>query len=150
MGRAWPRTKEYVYGCQAIQRGIKRSGFMINHEKSIEGQLLGFIIDLKEGTFKVPNHRVENLKILSDKVTEKKCYTTAREVAKVTGSIISMSLALGPVARLWTRALYRNSSSVTTWDRKIILSIEGQKGINFGPKNLTVAMVSQSGKEHQK
>ena len=121
---------------EAIRRGIKRSVFIINHEKSIwlprqEGQLLGFIIDLKEGTFKVPNHRVENLKILLDKVTEKKCYTTAREVAKVTGSIISVSLALGPVARLWTRALYRNSSSATTWDRKIILSIEGQKGIEF-------------------
>ena len=109
---------------------------MINHEKSIwlprqEGELLGFIIDLKEGTFRVPNHRVKNLKMLLDKVTEKKFYTTAREVAKVTGSIISMSLALGPVARLWTRALYRNSSSATTWDRKIILSIEGQKEIKF-------------------
>ena len=121
---------------EAIQRDIKRSGFMINHEKSIwlprqEGELLGFIIDLKEGTFRVPNHRVKNLKILLDKVTEKKIYTTAREVAKVTGSIISMSLALGAVARLWTRALYRNSSSATTWDRKIILSIEGQKEIEF-------------------
>ena len=42
-----------------------------------------------------------------------------------------MSLALGPVARLSTRALYRNSSSATTWERKIILSIEGQKEIKF-------------------
>ena len=105
---------------EAIQGDIKRSGFMINHEKSIwlprqEGELLGFIIDLKEGAFRVPNHhRVENLKFLSDKVTEKRFCTTAREVAKVTGSIISMSLALGPVARLWTIALYRNSSSATT------------------------------------
>ena len=80
---------------------------------------------------RVPNRTVENLKFLSDKVTEKKFCTTGREVAKVTGSIISMSLALGLVPRLWTRALYRNSSSATTWDRKIILSIEGQKEIKF-------------------
>ena len=114
---------------------------MINHEKSIwlsrqEGELLRFISYLKEGTFRVPNHRVGNLKILLDKVTEKKFYTTAREVAKVTGSIISVSLALGPVARLWTRALYRNSSSATIWDRKIILSIEGKKEIKFWAKEL--------------
>ena len=62
---------------ETIQEDIKRSGFMINHEKSIwlprqEGKLLGFIIDLKEGMFRVPNRRVENLKFLSDKVTEKK------------------------------------------------------------------------------
>ena len=34
---------------------------MISHEKSIwlsrqEGELLGFITDLKEGAFRVPNH----------------------------------------------------------------------------------------------
>ena len=117
---------------EAIQRDIKRSGFTINHEKSIslprqKGELSGFIIDLKEGMFRVPNHRVGNLKILLDKVTEKKFHITAREVAKVTGSIISMSLALGPVARLWTRALYRNSSSATTWDRKIICQLRVKK-----------------------
>ena len=92
---------------------------------------MGFIIDLKERAFRVPNCRVENLKFLSDKVIEKKLCATARDIAKVTGSIISMSLVLGPVARLWTRALNRDSSSATTWDRKIILSIEGQKEIKF-------------------
>ena len=75
---------------ETIQGDMKRSGFMINHEKSIwlprqERELLGFMIDLKEGAFRVPNHRVENLKFLLDKITEKKFCTTARDVAKVTG-----------------------------------------------------------------
>ena len=112
---------------ETIQGDTKISGFMINPEKSIwlprqEGELLGFIIDLKEGAFRVPNPRVENRKFLSDKVTGKTFCTIAREVAKVTRSIISMSLVLGPVAQLWTRALFRDSSSATTWDSKIILS----------------------------
>ena len=96
-----------------------------------EGELLGFTIDLREGAFRVPNRRVENLKLLLDKVSEKKLCTTASEVAKVTGSTTSMSLSLCPVSRLWTRALYRASPSATTWDRKIILSIAGQKEIKF-------------------
>ena len=85
---------------ETIQGDIKRSGIMINHEKSTwlprqEGELLGFIIYLKEGAFRVPNRRVENRKFLSDKVTERRFCTTAREVAKVTGSIIAVNLALG-------------------------------------------------------
>ena len=37
-----------------------------------EGELLGFIIDLREGEFRVPNRRVENLKLLLDKVSKQK------------------------------------------------------------------------------
>ena len=63
-------AKDYqvcLWTSEAIQGDIKRSGSMINHERSIwlprqEGELLGFIIDLKEGAFRVPNCRVENLK----------------------------------------------------------------------------------------
>ena len=88
---------------EAVQEDIKRSGFTISHEKPIwlprqERELLGFIINLKEGAFRIPNSRVANLKFLLDKDFEKKFCTAAREVAKVTGSIISMSLAPGPVA----------------------------------------------------
>ena len=96
-----------------------------------EGELLGFTIDLREGAFRVPNRRVENLKLLLYRVSEKKFCTTASEVAKVTGSITSMSLSLCTVAQLWTRALYRDSPSATTWYRKIILSIAGQKEIKL-------------------
>ena len=57
--------------------------------------------------------------------------STAREVSRITGSIVSMSLALGPVTRLWTRALYRNVSTANTWDRKLMLSDEAVKEIEF-------------------
>ena len=39
----------------------------------------------------------------------------ARLLASVTGQIISMSLALGPVARLRTRALYRGDVGQTSF-----------------------------------
>ena len=69
-------AKDYQVGLQmseTVQENTKRSRFMINHEKSIwlprqEGELSGFIIDLKEGAFRVPNRRVGNLKFLLDKV----------------------------------------------------------------------------------
>ena len=63
-------------------------------------------MDLSEGKFWVNEKRVRKLKehIAFLKARPK---PTAREIATLTGYLVSMSLAFGPVVRLWTRALYR-------------------------------------------
>lgn len=42
-----------------------------------------------------------------------------------------MGLALGPIARLWTRGLYRNLISTTSWGKTVHLDEEGIKEIKF-------------------
>ena len=51
--------------------------------------------------------------------------SSARDIAQVTGTIVSMGLALGPVARLWTRGLYRFIMQASTWGG-------GRKELNEG------------------
>ena len=55
---------------------------------------------------------------------------TARLVARIVGTIVSMGLALGPVARMRTRMLYMDISKASFWDQKIKLS-EGAKEESF-------------------
>ena len=47
----------------------------------------------------------------------------AQLLASVVGQIISMSLAIGPVARLRTRALYNVINSRTCWSEKLSVSL---------------------------
>ena len=94
-----------------VQQELSSStGFIVNEEKSqwepsqcIEW--LGFMIDLLQGQFYVPAHKVESLKSQLQMVLQMQT-VPARMLASVLGKIISMSLALGPVTRLMTRSLY--------------------------------------------
>ena len=45
-------------------------------------------------------------------------------VASLAGTIISMGLALGPVARMRTRSIYSVINKVSFWDQKVSLSAE--------------------------
>ena len=42
-------------------------------------------------------------------------------------TVVSMGLALGPVSRLWIRAMYRDISSADFWSQRITLSPKAQK-----------------------
>ena len=55
-------------------------------------ELLGFIVDLKAGTFHVPPRRVDALKQLLD-IIAKDFRLSARTLSRLTGSLVSMSLA---------------------------------------------------------
>ena len=58
-------------------------------------------------------------------------YTTARKLASISGTLISMGLALGPVARLWTGSIYHQINSHQSWDRKIMLTSESRHELEF-------------------
>ena len=88
----------------------------------LSGELLGFILDLKTGTFQVPPRRVESFRLVLDSIVSRRFVATARQLARFTGLLSSMGLALGPVVRLWTRGLYWDILSAASWDRPLRLS----------------------------
>ena len=93
-----------------VQSDLAKSGFGAHPTKSQwipkrEGEHLGFIVNLKDGVFQFQ---------LEDCWFYRKNYRdlhrggkpTARTLASLVGTIISMGLALGPVARMRTRSIY--------------------------------------------
>ena len=60
---------------------------------------------------------------------------SARDIAKVTGTIVSMGLALGPVARLWTRGLYRAIMQASSWGERNQLDEDAWREIVFWKSN---------------
>ena len=93
-----------------VRKSLKKVGLVENNKKSnwIPTQCLrwlGFVIDLEGGKVKVPTEKLEALQLQVKQVMLSKTLT-ARSVAKITGKVISMSIALGQVSRLMTRSLY--------------------------------------------
>jgi len=69
-------------------------------------ELLGFLVNLKADTctFHIPPCRVDALKQLLA-IFAKDFRVSTRTLSCLTGSLVSMSPAMGPVAHLWTRAM---------------------------------------------
>ena len=118
-----------------VQEDLSNSGFVCNMVKSqwLPGQVwehLGFVVNLKEGTFSVTEKRktklMSKLEFIS-KVTQ----PTARAIARLAGCIISMLLGVGPVARMRTRAMYSDIREASSWDQLIGLSSETSAEIEF-------------------
>ena len=55
----------------------------------------------------------------------------ARQLASVIGMIISMSLAVGPVARLMTRSLYALLNTRASWCEQLRIDSEARKELQF-------------------
>ena len=92
-------------------------------------------MNLQAGTFQVPQRRVDAFhKVLGD-VTAHKFVVSARTAAQFTGLLASMSLALGPVVRLWTRSLYRDILQAVSCDSPFQLSADAQSEVVFWEKN---------------
>ena len=99
------------------------------------GELLGFLVNLEEGVFQVPARRVQQLQDNLHRIASKGFFTTARSLARVAGLLVSMGLALGPVARLWTRGLYRDICNAERWDVHFAISEDAQQEILFWLEN---------------
>ena len=94
-----------------------------------KGEHLGYFVDLQSGVISVPAVRTQKLKerIVSLLDTG----ATARKAADVMDTVISMGLALEPVARLWTRSLYRQVKLRQSWNRTTELTPESMHELHF-------------------
>ena len=130
---------------ESVRTDVRSSSSVANEEKSVwmpsqHVALLGFIVDLKVGTFHVPPRRVDALKQLLDIIIAKDFCVSARTLSCVTGSLVAISLAMGPVVRLWTRAtgMYRDICSAPCWDQPICLPSDSHSEVLFGNRTLTI------------
>lgn len=94
-----------------VRKDIVLGWFVPSEEKSQWvppqiGELLSFTMDLRHRNFQVLERRVQALKQLIGTIIKKGFTVSARCLSRLTGSLVSMGLTLGPVVRLWTRSLY--------------------------------------------
>ena len=125
-------AKEVV---SAVEVSLGKAGWKINREKSCltstQGpKILGFVLDLVHGKKIVRERRVkvlkEQLALLLDESRP-----NAKECARLTGILISMHVALGPVARLRTRGLYSLILNRKTWYHRVEWPAEAKGEVEF-------------------
>ena len=93
------------------------------------GKWLGFELDTRQGLITVPPEKVAKLNQLLSQA-EKLDVWPAKLLASITGRIISMSLALGPVARLRTRSMYCLLNTRQAWSDNLVIN-DDVKGAPF-------------------
>ena len=77
-----------------IRTDVESSGFLWHPEKTVwepsqKGEVLGFIVDLESGYFQVPERRLQALQKRLHSVAQSP-KSSARDIAQVTGTIVSM------------------------------------------------------------
>ena len=126
----------------SIRADIENSGFVINEEKShwIPSQRalwLGFTVDSVTLKMYVPQNKVEQLITLSRALLNGQIEVSARKLAQFCGYIISMELAIGPLAQLMSRSSARLcADSAPFWDRVVNLDARVKAELHFWVENI--------------
>ena len=134
--------KEADLASQFVQDTLNKAGVVVNDKKSSWNPShcmtwLGFDVDLSHGCISVPEKRLSQLhKLLNDKGTEE--YLAAKQIASLVGKIISMSMALGPIARFMTRSLYALLESRDTWCDLLEVTPEARVEMEFWKISLSL------------
>ena len=129
--------------CEKMLRDVSAAGLTINHEKSNllptrQGSWLGFIIDTEKMMFFIPSEKIKAL-LTKIKSTLRFEYSTARNIAKIAGYIVSMSIAIGPLTRLFTKQMHVFIESRFSWDGLRIIPFEVKTELLFWQNNLKQA-----------
>lgn len=135
---------------RTTQEILQKSGFCTNDKSIWEPTQrltwLGIEVDLKAFRFFIPTERKQKtLKRIQSVLANKTC--SARELAKVVGSIISLKLPVGNIVCLFTRLCYRAINESPTWDHKLVLDEGSKHELKFWEQRLPVVeteRISQS------
>ena len=124
----------------AVCADLHRAGLVINIPKSqLEptqvGIWLGFMLDLHKGMFLVPQEKIERF---CQAIKDLPLYdrVSVRHLASIVGQIISMGLAVGPVARLRSRYTYDILNQRRSWFDRVRLSCEAREELDFWKNNI--------------
>ena len=127
---------------ELIKNDLVSAGFVINSEKSdfnpkTKGKWLGTIINTIEMTFTVPSEKIN--KLLADiKNILMQNVLTPKQLAKITGQLSSMHLAIGPLVRLFTRNMYHEIENRVSWYEPKIISKETKDELEFWLNNIYI------------
>ena len=114
---------------------LGKAGFVVNEAKLQWTPVkrlvwLGFEIDLELGKLVVPDSKLESTCDLLQSLVERPTVPTRKFVSAI-DKLISMSMALGPVARLMTRSLYAVLNARRSWFAQLQLSKEAKSELEF-------------------
>lgn len=100
---------------------------------------LGFIVDSSKMLFEVPMDKLKRLvALIKHLLNKKKKSASAREMAKVAGTLVSMARGLAP-ARIKTRALFRYINIVARdwhWNHPVQLTVETRRELQWWLANI--------------
>ncbi|KAL5506358.1 hypothetical protein EMCRGX_G007980 [Ephydatia muelleri] len=116
-----------------VRDTLRRVGWVCNEEKfgcQPTGSAGLGNLDLEKGSISVPEGKVRALQHRL-KVAAKKSSLVARDIASLIGRIVSMGLALGPVARFMTQALYALLETRLAWCDMLPITQEACEEITF-------------------
>ena len=116
-----------------VKNSLTRCDFVINSEKSVwqpqkEFIWLGIKINLITSHFTIPETGILSIMKYIQVTIKNLPYTTARNLSKLCGKIISTKFVLGNIAQLKTRNIYKIIQAELTWDKRIQLH-ENHKAI---------------------
>ena len=126
---------------------LKSAGLTVNVKKSSlepekEKEWIGFRINTEEMKIYVPLPKLEAVLHLILEILRSNVVTT-RKIAKLAGRIIAMSIAIGPLARLFTRQMYKFIDDRITlglaWDSNRLISKELESELTFWRLNLSAS-----------
>ena len=109
-----------------VKQSLTDAGFLINVEKSIFNptkslEWLGIRWDSNEFSLSIPDRRINDLLHSIDQLVECFPLFSARQLAQVTGKIISLSPVFGNLTRLMTRYSYMCIETRSCWDNILII-----------------------------
>ena len=108
---------------QVQRTDLKRAGLKANETKSHwepvqVGEWLGIIINTIAMTFHVPQRKIDKLRALINSMVNSTS-VVVKDLARLAGQIVSMTLGLGPIARLFTRQMYYRIENRICWNELI-------------------------------
>ena len=118
---------------QKVKGDLVRAGLVENSAKcswkpSQQAMWLGFDFDLEQGQISIPEDKNRALKVHLG-LAMGKLSLRACDLASITGKIISMSLAIGPL--IMTRSIYALLSIRKHWSQSLNLTPEVKEELQF-------------------
>ena len=105
---------------------LEKAGLVVNIDRSVFKPVqclewLGFLWDLKNGIFLIPERRISNVRSFIDKILAEFPVCTARKLAQLAGKIISMSPVLGNVCLFQTKGFFWLIETRLSWDNRLYI-----------------------------
>ena len=125
----------------AVKSDLSQAGFVANSVKSIwvpvqSLRWLGYQWDLKLNLLSIPVEKIYRL-LASIDIVLLQSRLPARQLASVTGSIISNMLVFGNVCKLMTKSLHRALDRRHGWDSCVELDPCARKELEFWKNNVS-------------
>ena len=124
-----------------VREDIGKAGLTLNVQKSCfspsqQGVWLGFVLDFEKGKIHIEEEKMVALIDSIDGLLASHQMVQVRTLASVVGQIISMSWAIGYIARLFTRHLYATVSRRFSWNSYMLLDVRSKAELEFWKANI--------------